>query len=163
MATVNGVNSPVAAYNYVPLGATGIKTQASEAFLTSSGADTRTVNWGYDNIYRLTGEAISGDAEGNNGTVSYTGLDPVGNRTSDTSTIPSISALTSSYNLDDQMSTETYDSNGNTTGGNTFTYDSENHLTSMSGPAVAIVYDGDGNRVAKTVGAASQRGIWWMT
>jgi RHS repeat-associated protein len=39
------------------------------------------------------------------------------------------------------------------TGGKSFTYDSENRLMSMtaSGTAVSIIYDGDGNRVAKTV------------
>ena len=61
------------------------------------------------------------------------------------------------YNADDEVNTETYDSNGNTiaAGGKTFTYDSENHLTSMNGGAVSIVYDGDGNRVAKTVGGVT--------
>jgi RHS repeat-associated protein len=51
------------------------------------------------------------------------------------------------------MSPETYDSNGNTltTGGKTFAYDSENHLISMNGGAVKLIYDGDGNRVAKIV------------
>jgi YD repeat-containing protein len=34
---------------------------------------------------------------------------------------------------------------------NSFTFDSENHLMSMNGGAVTLVYDGDGNRVAKTV------------
>ena len=43
------------------------------------------------------------------------------------------------YNADDQLSTETYDSNGNTptTGGNSYTYDSENHLIGMNGGAVS--------------------------
>jgi RHS repeat-associated protein len=46
---------------------------------------------------------------------------------------------------------ETYDNNGNTlsAGGKSFGYDSGNHLTSMNGD-VMLVYDGDGNRVAKT-------------
>ena len=35
--------------------------------------------------------------------------------------------------------------------GKTFTYDSQNELVSMNGGAVQIVYDGDGNRAAKTV------------
>jgi RHS repeat-associated protein len=140
---------PVADYNYA-LGLTGNRTGATE----HSG---RSVTWSYDNIYRLTQEQIAGDPAGINGTVSYTGLDSVGNRTSDTSTIPSISALTSSYNLDDEMSTETYDANGNTTGtgGNTFAYDSENHLVSMNSGAVTVVYDGDGSRVAKTTGGVT--------
>jgi RHS repeat-associated protein len=32
----------------------------------------------------------------------------------------------------------------------TFTYDSENHLMSMNGGTVTLLYDGDGNRVGKT-------------
>ena len=56
------------------------------------------------------------------------------------------------YNADDQLSTETYDANGNTltTGGNSYIYDSENHLIAMNGGAVKLVYDGDGNLVIKT-------------
>jgi RHS repeat-associated protein len=45
--------------------------------------------------------------------------------------------------------------NGNVTAsdGKTFAYDSQNHMvsTSASGTSVSMVYDGDGNRVAKTV------------
>ena len=42
-----------------------------------------------------------------------------------------------------------------TTGGKTFAYDSENRLTTMNGGAVSLVYDGDGNRVAKTTGGVT--------
>jgi RHS repeat-associated protein len=59
------------------------------------------------------------------------------------------------YTVDDETSTDTYDANGNTTtsGGKTFTFDSENHMTSMTGngKVVTMVYDAFGNRVAKTV------------
>ncbi|HEV2714635.1 MAG TPA: hypothetical protein VGU64_05180 [Terriglobales bacterium] len=47
----------------------------------------RNMAYGYDNDYRLTPEAIANDPTGNNGTVSYTGYDNVGNRTSMTSTL----------------------------------------------------------------------------
>ncbi len=59
-----------------------------------------------------------------------------------------------SFNLDDWLSPETYDANGNTltTGGKSFAYDSENHLVSMNGGAVTMIYDAFGNRVSKTVG-----------
>ncbi len=43
------------------------------------------------------------------------------------------------------------------TGGKTFTYDSENQLTTTNGGAVTLVYDGDGNRVAKTVGGVTTK------
>jgi RHS repeat-associated protein len=83
-------------------------------------------------------------------------FDPVGNRTSATSTFSSLSPGYGSYNADDQLSSETYDANGNTThaaNGNTYTYDSENHMTSMTGngKVITMTYDAFGNRVAKTV------------
>jgi RHS repeat-associated protein len=60
-----------------------------------------------------------------------------------------------SYNADDEVSTETYDANGNATqvGAKSFTYDSENHMMTMStsGTSVTMIYDGDGNRVGKSV------------
>jgi len=61
------------------------------------------------------------------------------------------------------VNTETYDANGNTiaAGGKTFTT-TRKPLTSMNGGAVTIIYDGDGNRVSKTV-AESPRNILWMT
>ncbi|HWB32942.1 MAG TPA: RHS repeat-associated core domain-containing protein [Acidobacteriaceae bacterium] len=153
LGTVTSSNTPVASYDYTPLGATGIRTQAAEAFATpSSGVDSRNVNWSYDNTYRLTQEQVANDSSVN-GTVSYT-LDAVGNRTDQSSSIsgvPSISSMV--FNADDLLTSETYDANGNTTstGGKTFAYDAENHLVSMNSGAVTLVYDGDGNRVAKTV------------
>jgi RHS repeat-associated protein len=61
------------------------------------------------------------------------------------------------YNTDDEMPSETYDANGNalTMSGKSFAYDSENHLTSMNGGQVQLIYDGDGNRVAKIVGGVT--------
>ena len=55
--------------------------------------------------------------------------------------------------------TETYDNNGNATvsGAHSFAYDFENRVKSMNGGAVALQYDGDGNRVAKTVGGVTTR------
>jgi len=57
------------------------------------------------------------------------------------------------YNSDDELSSETYDQNGNVTAadGKTFGYDSQNELVTMNGGAVQLMYDGDGNRVAKAV------------
>ena len=135
---------PVSDYQYT-LGLTGMRNSAVE----SSG---RTVYWSYDGIYRLTRESVISDPANINGTVAYV-LDPVGNRSSNSSTITGVNSGTFGYNADDELSTESYDANGNTiaTGGKTLAYDSENHLTSMNGGAVTIVYDGDGNRVAKSV------------
>ena len=153
---LTGLNSSTgsATYGYTyQLGATGNRTQATE----STGAPTeRTLNWNYDNIYRLTKETIASDPAGEDGYVNYV-LDPVGNRTSATSTLSGIDPIAASYNPDDEASTETYDSNGNaqTAAGNSFAYDSENHLISMNSGAVTLVYDGDGNRVAKTTSSGT--------
>jgi RHS repeat-associated protein len=136
------MSSSVSNYSY-QLGAIGNRTSATES-------NGRTMTWNYDGIYRLTNESISNDPVNNNGSVGYD-LDPVGNRLSETSSLPSIANSAASFNIDDWMSPETYDSNGNTltTGGKRFTYDSENHLMTMNGGAVKLIYDGDGNRVAK--------------
>ena len=93
---------------WVRLGSTGNRTGATE----QSG---RTETWGYDGIYRLTGETIASDPSPDNGTVSYT-LDPVGNRTQQTSSISGIPSISSiAFNADDMITGESYDSNGNTT------------------------------------------------
>ena len=128
-------------------GPTGNLTSASEP-------NGRQVTWSFDGIYRLTNEQITGDPNSqNNGTVSYIGLDPVGNRLSDTSSLAGVPSGSWSYNQDDQLSGETYDQDGNVTAANgkTFSYDSQNQMLSMNGGAVQMLYDGDGNRVAKSV------------
>jgi RHS repeat-associated protein len=145
---------PVADYKYT-LGATGIRTNATE----QSG---RAIQWSYDNIYRLNGETITGDPannSGDNGSASYT-LDPVGNRTAETSSLSGIDPIAGSYNPNDQLSAESYDANGNTTqtaNGNQYTYDSENHLIKMvnGSTVVNLIYDAFGNRVAKTVNSVT--------
>jgi RHS repeat-associated protein len=140
---------PVADYKYT-LGLTGNRASATE----QSG---RALQWSYDNIYRLTGETIVGDPAnngGDNGSAAYT-LDPVGNRTSATSTLSGIDPIAGSYNPNDQLSSESYDANGNvlSTGGMSYTYDSENHMLTASGngKSISMIYDAFGNRVAKTV------------
>jgi RHS repeat-associated protein len=138
------------AYQYT-LGPTGNRTSAAEP-------NGRSLSWSYDGIYRLTNETISLDPHAKNGSVDY-GLDSVGNRLSQNSSIPGISTGGFTFDANDRLSTETYDANGNTltTGNRTFTYDSENRLKSMNGAAVTLQYDGDGNRVAKTVGGTTTR------
>ena len=137
---------PVADYKYT-LGLTGNRTGSTEQ-------GGRTLNWSYDNIYRLTSETIADDPTNNNGSVSY-GLDPVGNRKSVNSTFSLIDPTAGSYNPDDQLASETYDANGNvtSTGGMSYTYDSENHMLTASGngKSISMIYDAFGNRVAKTV------------
>ena len=138
----------LSSYTYT-LGAAGNRTAVAEL----SG---RTVNYTYDDLYRLTNETITNDPHGINGAVGY-GYDPVGNRLSRTSTLAGVPATTSTYNANDRLTSDSYDNNGNTTSSNSnsYAYDFENHLTSLNTGAVTYIYDGDGNRVAKTIGGTT--------
>jgi RHS repeat-associated protein len=90
--------------------------------------------------------------------VGYT-YDPVGNRLSRISTLAAVLSSTSAYDANDRLTSDSYDANGNTrgAGGSTYTYDFENRVKSVNGGTVRLVYDGDGNRVAKTVGGVTTR------
>ena len=145
MATTNNAG------NLYNLGPTGIRTGATE----STG---RTVGWNFDGIYRLTGETVTNDPSGDNGSVSYS-LDPVGNRLSQTSSLHNVPTVGFSYSVDDTLLGETYDGNGNVTatGGKTFSYDSQNELISANGGAVTVMYDGFGNRVSKTANGVTTK------
>ena len=141
---VNNSSGPIASYAYT-LDAAGHRTAVTEL----SG---RTVNYSYDNLYRLTSETIANGSGGQNGVISYV-YDPVGNRTQMNSTVPAIPAGNFFYDANDRFTTgDTYDANGNTisSGGVPNAYDFENHLIQKDA-GVTIVYDGDGNRVSKTV------------
>lgn len=130
------------------LGAAGNRTAVTEL-------GGRTVNYGYDNVYRLTSEAITNSSP-NNGTVGYT-YDNVGNRTAMTSTLSAVPGGTFSYDNNDRLAIDTWDANGNTisSAGISYVYDFENRLL-MRG-AVTIVYDGDGNRVSETAGGVTTK------
>jgi RHS repeat-associated protein len=132
---------PIASYTYT-LGAGGNRLSVVEL----SG---RTVSYGYDDLYRLTNEAISG-ASAQNGAIAYQ-YDPVGNRKQLSSTVAAIPSGLMNYDANDRLGTDVYDNNGNTinNGGIGNVYDFENHLVQHGN--VTIVYDGDGNRVSETV------------
>jgi RHS repeat-associated protein len=155
------LNVPIANYGYA-VGPAGNRLTASEQLFASVlNPNASTINriYGYDGIYRLTGETISGASSG---TVNYN-YDPVGNRLMRSSTLPALASQNFSYDADDHLSTDTYDANGNTLIGAGFgqttgdQYDFENHLTvrHTSTASMTIEYDGDGNRVAKTVATAT--------
>ncbi|MEO8435564.1 MAG: PKD domain-containing protein [Pyrinomonadaceae bacterium] len=137
----------LAGYSYT-LGAAGNRTAVSEL----SG---RTINYTYDDLYRLTGETIaSSPTATNNGSVSYQ-YDAVGNRLNRTTSIAAVPSQTSNYDANDRLTSDNYDPNGNTisANGNGYAYDFENRLTSLVTPnssVITFVYDGDGNRVSKT-------------
>lgn len=132
------------------LGAAGNRTGVAEL-------NGRSVNYGYDNDYRLTSEAITSDPGGNNGNVGYPNYDPVGNRIQRTSTLSAVPAGSFSYDANDRLTTDTYDNNGNTiaSGGISNTYDFENRMLSHGG--VTLGYDGDGNRVSETVSGTTTK------
>ncbi len=149
---LTSMSTPVSNYSY-QLDPTGNRTSATEG-------NGRSLTWNYDGIYRLTNETISADPDNVNGSVAY-GLDPVGNRQSKSSTLNGIHSGTYSYNVDDEVLTETYDPNGNTLtiGAKAFTYDSENRLATMTSNSTAVsqVYDAFGNLVSKTVNGVTTR------
>ena len=98
---------------------------------------SRALNWNYDGIYRLTNETIANDPATTTA-ASVIRLDPVGNRTSETSSLRGINSGNFGYNADDESAAESYDLNGNTTQsghGNSYTYDSENHMISTTATA----------------------------
>src|SRR5579871_724553 len=86
------------------------------------------------------------------GSINYT-YDKVANRKTLTSTVPAIPTAITTVDSDDRLSTEGYDANGNTTvhAGTQNVYDFENKLVKYGN--ITFVYDGDGNRVQKTVGS----------
>ncbi|HEY6248722.1 MAG TPA: RHS repeat-associated core domain-containing protein [Candidatus Angelobacter sp.] len=133
--------TPIASYAYT-LGAAGNRLSVTEL----SG---RTVQYGYDDLYRLTSETISGAAS-QNGTISYV-YDAVGNRKQLNSTVAAIPSGLLNYDANDRLTTDGYDANGNTinNGGIGNVYDFENHMVRHD--SVVIGYDGDGNRVQETV------------
>ena len=112
----------------------------------------RNVSYEYDNLYRLTKESILGASI--LGNIDYN-FDPVGNRLTMDSTVLGIPSQVNTFNDNDLLGTDTSDANGNTkvADGKTFEYDFDNRIKSMISASknVEIEYDGDGNRVKKTV------------
>jgi RHS repeat-associated protein len=138
----------LSSYTYT-LGAAGNRLSVAEL----SG---RNVSYGYDNLYRLTSESITCAVATPNcttqqGSIGYA-YDNVGNRLNMTSSVPAIPPGPFSFDADDRLTTDNYDPDGNTisSGGILNSYDFESHLIKHG--SVTIVYDGDGNRVAETVG-----------
>jgi YD repeat-containing protein len=133
------------------LDSVGNRTQRQETLAQVGGQPaTTTTTYGYDTLYRLTGD----------GTNSYA-YDPVGNRTTLT-----VSGTPTAYAYDraDRITTAgttayTVNADGNVTarGADAFAYDQANRLKSatVAGTTTTYVYDGDGNRASETVGGAT--------
>ena len=116
------------------------------------------MNYTYDNAWRLTNEAISGDpVTANNGNLSYL-LDAVANRTSLTSTLAALSNQSFIYDANDRILSDISDANGNTltSGGKSYTYDFLDRLVTANG-GTTLTYDGDGSRVARNASGVATR------
>ena len=132
---------------YYRLGVAGNRTNLTDTVNGSA----RTYDWAYDALYRLTNEVISGSAP--SGAITYR-YEVVGNRTNRTSTLNGITNQSFTFNANDWLGTDVYDSNGNTrtNANNVYLYDYANRLTNANDGIVIIVYDGNGNRVKKIAG-----------
>ena len=152
------LDASIANYAYT-VGAAGNRlTAAEKLFASVLNATGKTINrtYTYDDIYRLTGENLSVNGTPNVGAASY-GYDPAGNRLARSGSL--LSPQTFSFDANDRLNTDTYDANGNTLIGAGFgltspdRYDFENRLMERNSGTnhITLKYDGDGNRVSKTV------------
>jgi RHS repeat-associated protein len=122
----------------------------------------RDLTWTYDTIGRLTQEVITSTL-GDAGTVGY-GFDAVGNRLTRSSSVPGVATRADSFTVDDRLASDGYDANGNTvrsSQGND-AYTTEDRIRSRNRPdgtVVSIAYDGDGVKVAETVGGVT---TWFL-
>jgi RHS repeat-associated protein len=154
--------TPIAAYAY-SVGPTGNRVAASETlFATALNSNLSTIDrvYSYDSVYRLTSEAINLNSQHSVLNYSY---DNVGNRITRTSTVAPLQSQSFGYDPDDRLISDHYDANGNTTAGLvsfigsqvTDAYDFENRLIDQNNGQIRIAYDGDGNRIRKTVASAT--------
>jgi RHS repeat-associated protein len=158
-----GVNS-VANYRYT-VTPTGRRRTTAETVLTGGGPQTINRVYTYDAAYRLTGESLGASSSlplPPSANITYT-LDNVGNRLARSSTLPVIASTSVGYDANDRLLTDAYDANGNTVSGQlrvgaptvSDAYDFEDRLINRNNGQVVVEYDGDGNRVRKTVGGVT--------
>ncbi len=159
--------TPIANYAYA-LAPSGHRTGAVESRVSNPlnpQVTTLTRLYQYDRTYRLTNETIGGTSYATPSTLDYS-YDRVGNRRQLVSTEPGIVSTLSTYDDNDRLNTSAAEQSHNN--GNTLTapgfgmtqadqYDYENRLVrrTENGKTVTIVYDGDGQRVKKTVTTAT--------
>jgi RHS repeat-associated protein len=138
---------------YYQLGKSGNRTNLSEVV----NAVGRSYGWMYDNLYRMTNEAISGI-----GGVGYQ-FDPVGNCTNRQSSISQLTTTNYDYDTNDWLVGDIYDTvrgqtgngNGNTIGSGSvsYTYDVLNRM--LIGGGTSFAYDVDGNRIAEATNSVA--------
>ena len=157
LTTQQGTSSQVVQQYQLTLGPAGNRTRIAE-----QGGTVR--DYTYDTLFRLTGERVTQSGTLASATT-YT-YDPVGNRTTQTTTGANAGTVDYTYDERDRLLTEdttayTWDANGNLVsraGDATYMWDFENRLARVDlagGGSVAYVYDVDGNRVQTTVTPAT--------
>jgi RHS repeat-associated protein len=167
---LNHLSTPVANYEYT-VGPAGHRLSAVETLTRNSKPSTISRTYGYDAAYRLTREIINARQPSSlppNSLVTYE-YDAGGNRHRRDSTLPALPSATHQFDANDRLFNDRYDANGNTT--NAFVaipltgqtnevfdgFDFEDRLferrtaRDTHPSTINVLYDGDGNRVAKTV------------
>jgi RHS repeat-associated protein len=179
--TVAAGITPLARYSYT-LMASGHRTSAAETVQRDPLGQPTTLTrlYHYDRTYRLTNETIVQGSAGASPAPASASLaysyDRVGNRLRLNSTHPGIVSQMFDYDANDRLTSDTYDDNGNTVAATmrhpesglsypvSDAYDFENRLIrrTEAGKTVTIVYDGDGNRVKKTVTTSTNTVTTWF-
>jgi RHS repeat-associated protein len=157
--------TPMAAYTYT-LNAANMKTRVVEG-------DGSSIQWSYDNAYKLQSEIRKSGSGTLTAQSFYTYTTSSSNRQSLTTGIGASQATTNyGYNLLDQLITVTtssgntiysYNGRGDLTsnGSYTFGYNAADQLTSVSGGASATYqYDADGRRVQQVNGGMTTNYTW---
>jgi RHS repeat-associated protein len=152
------------------LAANGFRMAAKEDFFVAAQqTNTFYTDWQYDPQWRLTNAHSILSIEDTNGLVALTNVygyrfDQVGNRTNATYTDGSTNlSWNHAYSSNDWLTAHAYDSAGNTlsnlSSGPQYFYDWEHRLTNavLGSATISILYDGDGNRVRKTVNGTTTR------
>jgi RHS repeat-associated protein len=149
--TAKTASATLATFAY-KLAVAGNRTNLSETVNGSS----RTFAWAYDPQYRLTNETNTGTSP--TGTIGYR-YDAVGNRTDRASTVSGVTNQTFTFNSNDWLTGDVYDSNGSTrtNGASIFFYDAETRLTNatVGGTTVTYTYNADGIRASKASGGTT--------
>ena len=167
-ATRNG--SPRASFDYNPSDRPLARSGMRQALRETINGTSRSMDYYYDPLWRLTKETIGGAAITYDLGPGYgdAWLDRVGNRRQRLSNVSGVPTQSFGYNARDQITMGggidvAYDNEGNTLrfpGADQIAddeYDAEDRLVKRTGSSgvICIVYDGDGNRVRKTIGSTT--------
>ena len=121
---------------------------------------SRTQNFGYDQLNRLTSAQTSGTHWGNTYVIDAWGNLIQKNQITGKAAGEFLQVQADSTN---RLIGYTYDAGGNMTndGSHSFQFDADNQITTVNGTAATYSYGPDGQRVRKVVGSASSDYIYW--